>query len=82
MGLACYAEYLRDPEFIGEAQVDLTEVLTKGETDGEQTFIPLLRVVDSDNTTEWFVLYNKGKYSGEVYLELTFWSNVRATYSH
>ena len=34
MKIACYAEYLRDPEFIGEAQVDLTEVLTKGETDG------------------------------------------------
>ncbi|KAJ3559833.1 hypothetical protein NM688_g107 [Phlebia brevispora] len=57
MKLACYAEYMRDPEFIGEARVDLTEVLTKGETD------------------EWFTLMNKGKYSGEVYLELTFWSN-------
>lgn len=36
MKIACYAEYLRDPEFIGETQVDLTEVLTKGETDGMQ----------------------------------------------
>ena len=26
---------------------------------------------------EWFTLMNKDKYSGEVYLELTFWSNVR-----
>lgn len=34
MKIACYAEYMRDPEFIGETQVDLTEVLTKGETDG------------------------------------------------
>ena len=34
MTLACWADYLRDPEFIGETKVDLTEVLTKGETDG------------------------------------------------
>lgn len=35
MGLACYAEDLREPDLIGETKVDLTEVLTKGETDGE-----------------------------------------------
>ncbi|KAI0079662.1 hypothetical protein K474DRAFT_1769996 [Panus rudis PR-1116 ss-1] len=57
MGLACYAEDLREPDLIGETKVDLTEVLTKGETD------------------EWFTLMHKEKYSGEVYLELTFWSN-------
>ncbi|CAL1702222.1 unnamed protein product [Somion occarium] len=57
MGLACYAEDLREPDLIGETKVDLTEVLTKGETD------------------EWFTLMHKDKYSGEVYLELTFWSN-------
>ena len=34
MSLMCHAEYLRDPEFIGDTKVDLTEVLTKGETDG------------------------------------------------
>src|ERR1700722_7347345 len=27
---------------------------------------------------EWFTLTNKDKYCGEVYLELTFWSNVGA----
>ena len=27
---------------------------------------------------EWFTIMSKDKYSGEVYLELTFWSNVRA----
>jgi len=27
---------------------------------------------------EWFQLMYKDKYAGEVYLELTFWSNVRA----
>ncbi|KAF8138187.1 hypothetical protein EV363DRAFT_1445093 [Boletus edulis] len=57
MRLQCYADDARDPDFIGEALVDLTEALTKGETD------------------EWFTLMNKDKYAGEVYVELTFWSN-------
>ncbi|KAH9844063.1 uncharacterized protein C8Q71DRAFT_697301 [Rhodofomes roseus] len=57
MLVACYADDAREPDFIGETNVDLTEVLTKGETD------------------EWFTLTNKDKYCGEVYLELTFWSN-------
>ncbi|KAF9221855.1 hypothetical protein BS17DRAFT_756428 [Gyrodon lividus] len=57
MRLQCYADDARDPDFIGETLVDLTEALTKGETD------------------EWFTLMNKDKYAGEVYLELTFWSN-------
>ncbi|THH33776.1 hypothetical protein EUX98_g419 [Antrodiella citrinella] len=61
MALACYAEDMREPDLIGETKVDLSEVLSKGETD------------------EWFTLMNKEKYSGEVYLELTFWSNVRFT---
>ncbi|KAH0839662.1 hypothetical protein J3R83DRAFT_582 [Lanmaoa asiatica] len=59
MRLQCYADDARDPDFIGETLVDLTEALTKGETD------------------EWFTLMNKDKYAGEVYVELTFWSNVR-----
>ncbi|KAI0959752.1 hypothetical protein AcW1_004490 [Taiwanofungus camphoratus] len=57
MGLACYADDPREPDLIGETTVDLTEVLTRGETD------------------EWFTIMNKDKYCGEVYLELTFWSN-------
>ncbi|EMD40574.1 hypothetical protein CERSUDRAFT_121295, partial [Gelatoporia subvermispora B] len=57
MAIACYAEDPREPDLIGEGKVDLTEVLTKGETD------------------EWFTLMHKDKYCGEVYLELTFWSN-------
>ena len=36
LGIACYAEDLREPDLIGEVKVDLTEVLTKGETDGER----------------------------------------------
>lgn len=34
MRLACYADDPREPDLIGETEVDLTEVLTKGETDG------------------------------------------------
>ncbi|THH09054.1 hypothetical protein EW145_g2288 [Phellinidium pouzarii] len=59
MVVACFADDPKEPDLIGETVVDLTEVLTKGETD------------------EWFTLQNKDKFSGEVYLELTFWSNER-----
>lgn len=34
MKLACYADDPREPDLIGECNVDLSEVLTKGETDG------------------------------------------------
>ncbi|KAF7981613.1 hypothetical protein HWV62_32684 [Athelia sp. TMB] len=57
MKIQCFADDPREPELIGETMVDLTEALTKGETD------------------EWFTLMHKDKYCGEVYLELTFWSN-------
>ncbi|KAF9008870.1 hypothetical protein BDQ17DRAFT_1422065 [Cyathus striatus] len=33
MKIACYADDPREPDLIGETDVDLTEVLTKGETD-------------------------------------------------
>ncbi|KAG6886054.1 hypothetical protein C0993_004044 [Termitomyces sp. T159_Od127] len=33
MKIACFADDAREPDLIGEADVDLTEVLTKGETD-------------------------------------------------
>ncbi|KAI0036073.1 C2 domain-containing protein [Vararia minispora EC-137] len=59
MRLSCFADDPREPDLIGETQVDLTEVLTTGETD------------------EWFTLTHRDRYCGEVYLELTFWSNVR-----
>ena len=38
MRVACYADDPKEPELIGEAIVDLTEVLTTGETDGELKF--------------------------------------------
>lgn len=36
--ISCYADYPREPDLIGECVVDLTEVLTKGETDGSYIF--------------------------------------------
>jgi hypothetical protein len=39
MRLSCYADDPREPDLIGETMVDLTEVLTKGETDGKRHFI-------------------------------------------
>ncbi|KAF9263588.1 hypothetical protein L218DRAFT_987549 [Marasmius fiardii PR-910] len=33
MKVACFADDLREPDFIGDTDVDLTEVLTRGETD-------------------------------------------------
>lgn len=35
MKITCWADDNREPELIGETNVDLTEVLTTGETDGE-----------------------------------------------
>jgi neural Wiskott-Aldrich syndrome protein len=34
--VSVYADDPREPDLIGETKIDLTEVLTKGETDGEQ----------------------------------------------
>lgn len=40
MKLSCFADDPREPDLIGEADVDLTEVLTQGETDGECSKCP------------------------------------------
>lgn len=74
MKLACYADDLREPELIGECDVDLSEVLTKGETDGEPRCVNTGYV--AHDFKDWFTLMNKDKFAGKVYLELTFWSNV------
>lgn len=75
MALACFAAD-KEPDLIGETMVDLNEVLTKGETDGTSLMSAQLSPC-SQFPSEWFTLLHKNKYSGEVYLELTFWSNVR-----
>jgi len=47
MKLSCFADDAREPDFIGEADVDLTEVLTKGETDGELPDISAIQPINS-----------------------------------
>lgn len=76
MKLACYADDPREPELIGETEVDLTEVLTKGETDGQSCSLCFECSTDVWYI-DWFTLSNKDKFAGKVYIELTFWSNVR-----
>ena len=39
MTLSCWADDPREPDLIGETLVNLTEVLTKGETDGTYTLL-------------------------------------------
>lgn len=41
MALACFAAD-KEPELVGETMVDLTEVLTKGETDGTSSTLPAI----------------------------------------
>lgn len=41
MALACFAAD-KEPELIGDTMVDLTEVLTKGETDGMSSTLPAI----------------------------------------
>ncbi|CEL58120.1 hypothetical protein RSOLAG1IB_02865 [Rhizoctonia solani AG-1 IB] len=81
MRVSCYADDPREPDLIGETQVDLTEALTKGEVDGQSDTraANLFWNVDSLFVciAEWFTLQNKEKYAGEVYLEMTFWSNAK-----
>jgi len=79
MRLACYADDIREPDLIGECEVDLTEVLTKGESDGLFWPISKWNTEFMSDYSDWFTLMNKDKFAGKVYLELTFWSNVRGT---
>jgi hypothetical protein len=72
--VACYADDAKEPEMIGECVVPIDEVLKKGEVDGESGMKGITRLWLID--VEWYELLYKEKYSGEVYLELTFYSNV------
>lgn len=45
MKLQCYADDPREPDLIGETVVDLTEVLTKGETDGKLGLAPVFNLI-------------------------------------
>lgn len=50
MRVCCYADDPREPDLIGETQVDLTEALTKGEVDGE--FITC--AIELVHIADWF----------------------------
>jgi hypothetical protein len=53
MRVCCYADDPREPDLIGETQVDLTEALTKGEVDGE--FIArVIELLDAADTISPF----------------------------
>lgn len=56
MKIACYADDPREPELIGETELDYAPTLKKGEFD------------------EWVEIKHKGKYAGEVFIEMTFYS--------
>ena len=79
--VACYADDPREPELIGEGLVDFASILKKGEYDGAVHICNLLWKITLANKEivlhiEWVKLENKGKYSGEVFIEMTFYSSV------
>lgn len=75
LNVACYADDAKEPELIGECAVLIDEVLKKGEVDGEYQDPHGVSKYIAEST-EWYEFTYKDKYSGEVYLELTFYSNV------
>lgn len=77
MKIACYADDAKEPELIGDCVVSLEDVLKRGEVDGEcHTQLYQRR---ADPIADWYDFQYKEKYSGEIYLELTFFSNVSLT---
>lgn len=80
MRLSCYADDPREPELIGDIMINLEDVLTRGETDGvfalPHVFVSIHYML-TVYQIEWYTLTSKDKYCGEVFLEMTFWSNVR-----
>lgn len=77
MKIACYADDAKEPELIGDCVVSLEDVLKRGEVDGEcHTQLHQRR---ADPIADWYDFQYKEKYSGEIYLELTFFSNVSLT---
>lgn len=75
MKVACYADDAREPDLIGEGLVDLTEVITKGESDGALNLTSKLWIV-TYSFLEWYTLTYKDRFAGKVYLEMTLYSNV------
>lgn len=80
MKIACYADDPREPELIGETEVDYAPTLKKGEFDGEPSSLELPAVSHAELTyAEWVEIKHKGKYAGEVFIEMTFYSAVKTS---
>jgi hypothetical protein len=52
MKIQCFADDPREPDLIGETMVDLTEVLTKGETDGTGYLDNLGSIVSAESFSD------------------------------
>lgn len=84
--VACWADDARDPKLIGEGELDIEETIRKGKYDGKeaQHFRLFALTFSSRSLTspplsaDWVQLERKSRYAGEVYLELTWYSNVRS----
>lgn len=83
--VACWADDARDPKLIGEGELDIEETIQKGKYDS--TFLLRHQHIElfwhiADQTgfgvpgIDWVQLERKKRYAGEVYLELTWYSNV------
>jgi hypothetical protein len=78
MKVSCFADDAKEPELIGEVTVPIDEVLKLGEVDGKLWLSFWKR--GRKLIIEWYEFSFKDKYSGEVYLELTFYSNVSCSF--
>lgn len=76
MRVAVYSDDPRDPDLIGEGSVDLAETLKKGEFDGALIGWSDFLSLSGHRCTEWIKVEYKGRYTGEVYIEMTFYSAV------
>lgn len=79
--VALFADDSKAPRMIGEAVLDISTVLIKGEQDSEFRSINPCPEKSSNISLAsvelvWVPLEYKGKTAGEVYLECTFYSNV------
>ena len=61
----------------GETDLDLTEVLTAGETESAFIQVTGSRIFILDKPTEWYTIYSQSYRAGQVRLRLTFRRNVR-----
>jgi hypothetical protein len=76
--IACWADDARDPKLIGEGELDIEQTIKAGTFD--RKFLSLFLFLSTTQfppSAEWVKLERKARYAGEIYLELTWYSNVR-----